>query len=36
MSTKQIDEAKKKKIYVCFRFPDPTYAFGPILNILLC
>ena len=24
------------KTYVCFRFPDPTYIFGPILNILLC
>ena len=27
---------KAKKIYVCFRFPDPTYVFGPTLNILLC
>ena len=26
----------QKKIYVCFRFPDPTYIFGPTLNILLC
>ena len=34
---KVIDSGKaKKKIYVCFRFPDPTYVFGPTLNILLC
>ena len=26
----------KKKVYVCFSFPDPTYVFGPTLNILLC
>ena len=26
----------QKKKYVCFRFPNPTYAFGPTLNILLC
>ena len=25
---------RPKKIYVCFRFPDPTYIFGPTVNIL--
>ena len=28
-----VDCIRPKQIYVCFRFPDPTYVFGPTLNI---
>ena len=33
--SKKKKKKKKKKKNVCFRVPDPTYVFGPTLNILL-